>query len=109
MKKIAKLIPFLAIVLCMYVFAQSQMIVSAKEKENVISEGIYIEDLHIGGMTAEEAEAALEECAPPDDLSTIEQPQEPNSPEETPAENEEESLNDSETATAETVGPSAKD
>ena len=60
MKKIAKVIPFLAIALCVYMFVQSQVLVSAKAEENRIADGIYIEDLHIGGMTAEEAQAALE-------------------------------------------------
>ena len=61
MKKIAKVIPFLAAAFFLYVFIQSQVVVSAKTEENYISDGIYIEDLHVGGMTAEEAQAALEE------------------------------------------------
>ena len=61
MKKIAKVIPFLAIALCVYMFMQSQVLVSAKTEDNRIADGIYVEGLHIGGMTAEEAQSALEE------------------------------------------------
>lgn len=61
MKKTAKAIPFLAVAFFLYVFIQSQIVVSAKTEDNYISDGIYIEGLHIGGMTADEAQAALEE------------------------------------------------
>lgn len=60
MKKIAKVIPFLAIALMVYVFVQSQVVVSAKTEDNRISDGIYIEGLYVGGMTAEEAQEAME-------------------------------------------------
>lgn len=61
MKKTVKLIPFIAIALFVYVFVQSQVVVSAKTEENYIEDGIYIEELSIGGMTAEEAQIALDE------------------------------------------------
>ena len=61
MKKIAKVIPFLAVVFFVCVFVQSQVVVSAKTEDKYISEGIYIEGLHVGGMTADEAQAALDE------------------------------------------------
>ena len=61
MKKIAKIMPLLAIALFVYGFVQSQVVVNAKTEDNYISDGIYIEGLHVGGMTAEEAELALEE------------------------------------------------
>ena len=61
MKKIVKGIPFLAIALFVYVFMQSQVLVSAKTEDKYISDGIYIEGLHVGGMTAEEAQIALDE------------------------------------------------
>ena len=60
MKKIARIIPFLTIALLVCVFVQSRVSVSAKTDDSRISDGIYIEELYVGGMTAEEAEEALD-------------------------------------------------
>lgn len=61
MKRLAKAVPFLAIACFLWMFVQSQTYVLAKTDNSRISEGIYIEELYIGGMTAEEAQAALDE------------------------------------------------
>ena len=61
MRRLAKVAPFIAIALFVCVFVQSQVFVSAKTDDSCISDGIYIEELYVGGMTAEEAQAALDE------------------------------------------------
>lgn len=60
MKKLARIIPVITIALFVYIFVQSQVFVSAKTEDKRISEGIYIEELYVGGMTADEAREALD-------------------------------------------------
>lgn len=62
MNKMKKIIPLAGLFLLMAVItvtAGMTLQVNAKTEENRISDGIYIEGLHLGGMTADEAEKAL--------------------------------------------------
>lgn len=58
MKKIIKMLPFLAIVLAAVLFKTTAGIYA--EEEERIAQGVYIGNVNVGGMTAEEAENAVE-------------------------------------------------
>ncbi len=58
MKKIIKMLPFLAIVLAAVLFKTTVGIYA--EEEERIAQGVYIGNVNVGGMTAEEAENAVE-------------------------------------------------
>lgn len=59
MKKLKVMIPVMIFVVAVGVFFGMQFRVNAKTSDNRIAKGIYIETVSIGGMTVEEAEAAL--------------------------------------------------
>ena len=60
MKKIKWLLPVFVAVMMVGIWSGMYLQVNAKTSDNHISEGIYIESVYIGGMTAEEAEEALD-------------------------------------------------
>lgn len=59
MKKLKVILPVAVLAVAVSVFLGMHLQVNAKSNDNRISEGIYIESVYIGGMTVEEAEAAL--------------------------------------------------
>lgn len=59
MRKIKVIIPVIIFAVAAGIFFSMQFHVNAKTSDNRISKGIYIETVSIGGMTIEEAEAAL--------------------------------------------------
>ena len=60
MRKIKIMLPLLLAVLAVGVWSGMYLQVNAKTSDNRISEGIYIESVYVGGMTAEEAQDALD-------------------------------------------------
>lgn len=59
MKKMKCFVAVAIVAIAVGVFTGMHLQVNAKSNDNRISEGIYIESIYIGGMTAEEAEEAL--------------------------------------------------
>lgn len=60
MKKLRVILPVAIFAAALSVLAGMYLQVNAKTNDNRISEGIYIESVYVGGMTAEEAQAALD-------------------------------------------------
>lgn len=60
MKKLKVVLPVAVLAIIASVFSGMYLRVNAKANDDRISEGIYIESVYIGGMTVEEAEAALD-------------------------------------------------
>ncbi len=59
MKKLKVILPIMVFVAALSMLSGMYVRVSARSNDGRISEGIYIESVYVGGMTAEEAEAAL--------------------------------------------------
>lgn len=60
MRKMRRFMPAMALLWAVCIFLTADCRVNADTKDNRIAEGIYIESLYIGGMSGEEAQAALE-------------------------------------------------
>ena len=60
MKKLKVVLPVAVLAIIASFFSGMYLRVNAKANDDRISEGIYIESVYIGGMTVEEAEAALD-------------------------------------------------
>lgn len=60
MKKLRVVLPVAVLAVVAGIFSTMYLQVNAKANDNRISEGIYIESVYIGGMTVEEAQAALD-------------------------------------------------
>jgi len=60
MKKLRVILPVAIFAVALSVLSGMYLQVNAKANDNRISEGIYIESVYIGGMTVEEAQAALD-------------------------------------------------
>lgn len=60
MKKMKKLLPVISAAIVTALVSAAAITVKASENDGIIPENVYIEDIAVGGMTAEEAEEAVE-------------------------------------------------
>lgn len=61
MKKMRRILPVISAAIAAALVSVVAVTVRANETNGIIPENVYIEDIAVGGMTAEEAEAAVEE------------------------------------------------
>lgn len=61
MKKMRRILPIISAAIVVVLVSAAAITVKANETNGIIPENVYIEDIAVGGMTVEEAEAAIEE------------------------------------------------